>query len=121
MADPIDPKHTMGNEKSHQHSWQCVCRGRGTVEEGPAGATWSAPCPGPPDTVAMHGEVYVRAGDVRNEWRFFWPHADDDMNGARPRREPPSNDEIAEWRADMATVWVERRVVYEGPWKRCRE
>lgn len=36
----------------------CICRGTGTIEEGPAGATYSVPCPGPPDRI-WSGQMYV--------------------------------------------------------------
>lgn len=52
----------------------------------------------------------------RIEYRFFWPHAQDDMNGARPRSARPTEVEIAEWREDLPTCWLERRVITEGPW-----
>lgn len=54
----------------------------------------------------------------RVEYRFFWPHAHDEMNGARPRTKRPTLEEIAEWSEDMARFWVERRVIYEGSWER---
>lgn len=41
------------------HGWQCVCRGEGTIEGGPAGATYSVPCPGPPKEIVQYGRVYV--------------------------------------------------------------
>jgi hypothetical protein len=56
----------------------------------------------------------------RVEWRFFWPHATDDMLGARWRLERPSDDEVAEWRADLPACWLERRVVIEGQPERVR-
>jgi hypothetical protein len=43
-----------------RHSWQCVCKGDGTIEEGPAGATYSVPCPGPPERIARFGVEYER-------------------------------------------------------------
>lgn len=52
----------------------------------------------------------------RVEWRFFWPHAVDEMMGAQPRKEPPTAQELKEWQEDFTSVWVERRVVHEEPW-----
>lgn len=52
---------------------------------------------------------------TRRQWRFFWPHASDDMNGARWRDEAPTAEEVAEWREDFADVWVETRIVVEYP------
>jgi hypothetical protein len=39
--------------------WACICRGSGKVEDGPAGATYSVPCPGPPDQIWAYGIQYI--------------------------------------------------------------
>lgn len=49
-----------------KHPWACVCRGTGTIESGPAGATHTDPCPGPPGRVDRWGWVYVR-DDIHRE------------------------------------------------------
>lgn len=51
---------------------------------------------------------------VHKQWRFFWPHAHDDMNGARWRDQPPTEDELREWREDLPTCWIEEREVHYG-------
>lgn len=45
------------------HPRACICCGKGTVERGPAGATYSVPCPGPPDMVRQYGVEYVRSAE----------------------------------------------------------
>ena len=49
------------------HPWNCICGGRGTMEEGPAGATYSMPCPGPPEHIDRHGKRYYRPPDVEGK------------------------------------------------------
>lgn len=47
LTVPFGPVIGVEHEKcpSSAHPEHCVCRGRGTVEAGPAGATYSVPCP----------------------------------------------------------------------------
>ncbi len=54
------------------------------------------------------------AAYTAKQWRFFWPHATDDMRGAQWRNEPPTAEEISEWLADLPTCWVEVRDVTYG-------
>lgn len=43
-----------------EHDWQCVCGGTGEIEAGPSGATYSDPCPGPPERITKFGVTYAR-------------------------------------------------------------
>lgn len=55
------------------------------------------------------------------QWRFFWPSADPEMGGAQWRNQPPSSEEVAEWREDLLNVWVETRTVVYGQPSRANE
>ena len=57
---------TARNMTPESHNWACICHGRGTIEDGPAGATYSVPCPGPPARIRMHGFTYIRADLARS-------------------------------------------------------
>lgn len=51
----------------------------------------------------------------KTQWRFMWTHATGKEHGAQWRDQPPTLEEIAEWRVDMdpLALRIEKRVIRE--------